>query len=109
MMALVRIEARELPVAPLDAAAAFHARILPEARRAAGNDLVLLFDPADHTHETWRRAAVEELAREAAPCRVNGAVGGSSTGVKAVCDYLHHAPGVTGQLFAVDGNPRESD
>lgn len=108
-MALVRIEARELPEAPLDASAAFHARILPLARRAAGNDLVLLFDPADHTHLHWRTAAVEELAREAAPCRVNGAVGGSSASVKAVCDYLDRAPGVTGQLFAVDGNPAESD
>lgn len=106
-MALVRIEARELPEAPLDAAAAFHARILPEARRAAGNDLVLLFDPAAHTHEHWRIAAVEELAREAAPCRVNGAVGGSSGDVKAVCDYLDSASGVTGQVFAVDGNPGE--
>lgn len=107
-MPLVRIEARELPDGPLDAAAAFHARIVPEARRAAGNDLVLLFDPADHTHEHWRTAAVEELAREAAPCRVNGAVGGSSSSVKAVCDYLESAPGVTGQVLAVDGNPREN-
>lgn len=101
----MRIEARELPDAPLDAAAAFHARILPEARRAVGNDLVLLFDPADHTHLHWRTAAVEELAREAAPCRVNGAVGGNHADVKAVCDYLQDAPGVTGQLFAVHGNP----
>ncbi|MGB3795403.1 MAG: Rossmann fold domain-containing protein [Alteraurantiacibacter sp.] len=108
-MALVRIEARELPCAPLDAAAAFHARIMPEARRAAGNDVIMLFDPADHTHETWRRAAVEELAREAAPCRVNGAVGGSSDGVKSLCDYLDNAPGVTGQMFAVDSNPRKGD
>ncbi len=108
-MPLVRIEARELPDAPLDAAAAFHARILPEARHAAGSDIVLLFDPADHTHERWRTAAVEELAREAAPCRVNGAVGGSSDTVQAICDYLQNAPGVTGQLFAADGNPRERD
>ncbi|WP_338243851.1 Rossmann fold domain-containing protein [Aurantiacibacter hainanensis] len=106
-MAQVRIEARPLPEAPLDAAAAFHARILPEARRAAGSDIVLLFDSADHTHEHWRTAAVEELAREAAPSRVNGAVGGSSDAVAALCDYLGSAPGVTGQLFAVDGNSRE--
>lgn len=106
-MALVRIEARELPDSPLDAAAAFHARILPEARRAAGNDVVMLFDPADHTHLRWRKAAVEELARESAPCRVNGAVGGSSSDVKALCEYLDNAPGVTGQLFVMDGNPRQ--
>lgn len=108
-MPLVRIEARGLPATPLDAAAAFHARIVPEARRAAGNDLVLLFDRADHTHRHWRMAAVEELAREAAPCRVNGAVGGSSGDVAAVCDFLERAPGVTGQLLAVDGNPGEKD
>ncbi|MWV28527.1 Rossmann fold domain-containing protein [Aurantiacibacter rhizosphaerae] len=108
-MALVRIEARALPDAALDAAAAFHARILPEARRAAGNDMVLLFDPADHTHETWRRAAVEELAREAAPCRVNGVVGGGADGVTSLCEYLHNAPGVTGQVFAVDGNSGKGD
>ena len=108
-MVLVRIEARELPDSPLDAAAAFHARILPEARRAAGNDVVVLFDPADYTHLHWRKAAVEELAREAAPCRVNGAVGGSSGDMKALCDYLNNAPGVTGQLFRMDGNPRQKD
>ena len=108
-MAQVRIEARELPDAPLDAAGAFHTRILPDARRAAGNDLVLLFDPADHTHSHWRKAAVEELAREAAPCRVNAAVGGSSNDVNALCEYLHNAPGVTGQLFALHGNSGQSD
>ena len=109
MKALVRIAARNLPAAPLDAAAAFHARILPQARQAAGSDLLLLFDPADHSHERWRRAAVEELAREATPCRVNGAVGGSSDGMKSLCDYLDNAPGVTGQVFALDGNCAEDD
>ena len=106
-MPLVRIDARDLPDGPLDAAAAFHARIVPEVRRASGDDIVLLFDPADHTHEHWRIAAVEELAREAASCRVNGAAGGSGEAVSAVCEYLASAPGVTGQLFAVDGNLRE--
>ncbi len=107
-MALIRIEARQLPDSPLDAAAAFHARILPEARHAAGNDLVLLFDAADHTHQHWRRAAVEELAREATPCRVNGVQGGAGSDVATMCDYLHGAPGVTGQLFALHGNSGES-
>lgn len=108
-MALVRIEARELPDSPLDAAAAFHARIMPEARRLSGSDLLLLFNPADHTHLHWRTAAVEELAREAAPCRVNGAVGGSDADVAAVCEYLRGAPGVTGQLFAIHDNSGASD
>ena len=75
----------------------------------AGNDVVMLFDPADHTHLHWRKAAVEELAREAAPCRVNGAVGGSSGDMKALCEYLDNAPGVTGQLFRMDGNPGQKD
>ncbi len=109
MKALVRIAARGLPTAPLDAAAAFHARVLPQARRATGSDMLLLFDPADHSHETWRRGAVEELAREAAPCRVNGAVGGSADGVESLCDYLNNAPGVTGQVFALDGNSPADD
>ncbi len=108
MTALVRIDARGLPAAPLDAAAAFHARVVPEVRKAAGNDAAILFDPADHTHRGWRRAAVEELAREAAPNRVNGIAGPAGEGVDDTCDYLAAAPGVTGQLLQTDGNSQDN-
>ncbi|WAT17829.1 hypothetical protein OZN62_13075 [Aurantiacibacter sp. MUD11] len=102
MSELARIEARSLPDGPLDAAAAFHARIVPAARKAsADHDIVVLFDPAGHEHQGWRKAAVEELAREAAPCRVNGVVGAADAALDEVCVYLAAAPGVTGQVLAV--------
>ena len=67
------LSARGLADGPLDAAAGFHARVVPAVREAiAGADLVcIVFDPADHTHRAWRVAAVQALAREAAPGRVN--------------------------------------
>lgn len=103
MSTLVRIDARGLPAAPLDAAAAFHARVVPAVRKAAGSDLAILFDSADHRHLGWRRAAVEALAREAAPNRVNGVAGAEGEAVDQTCAYLAAAPGVTGQLLQTDG------
>jgi len=98
------IEAGGLPDSPLDAAVEFHARILPQARMAAG-DVVLAFDPADHTHHAWRLAAVQDLAREAAPRRANAVVGTAGAGRDRVLAFLANAPGVTGQMLQVDGNP----
>ena len=59
-----------LPSDPLAAAARFHAEITPGLANAA-EDLLLVFPPADHTHRGWRLAAVQMLARAAAPRRVN--------------------------------------
>ncbi|MGB3165760.1 MAG: Rossmann fold domain-containing protein [Alteraurantiacibacter sp.] len=102
-MSATIIAARGLPDAPLDAAAAFAERHLAEARTALPRDVVLLFDPADHTHKAWRRATVQELAREAAPGRVNAVVGSDEGAIAEVIAYLARAPGVTGQLLATNG------
>lgn len=108
MSELLRIDARGLPAAPLDAAAAFHARIVPQARKAAGHDLVIVLDNADHTHLGWRQSAIEALAREAAPSRVNAVVGPAGRELDQSCTFLAAAPGVTGQVLQTDGNSPDS-
>ena len=53
-----------LPERALEAAAQFHARVLPELiRPRADEDLVLIFEPAPYDHRGWRLAAVQDLAR----------------------------------------------
>ena len=90
---------------PLPAAATFHAVWLPKvevALAAKPDDLVLVFDPADHTHREWRLAAVRGLARAQAPRRING-LAGEGAAVGAALAWLDRAPGVTGQYLALDG------
>jgi hypothetical protein len=99
-MGLLRIE--RLPETPLDAAAAFHAEWLPEARAATDTDLLLVFPPADHPHRAWRLAVVQELARAAAPRRVNALAADSEPAIAAASDYLARADGVTGQYLVLD-------
>lgn len=103
-MALLRVEG--LPQGVLEAAAQFHADVLPKVRvaLAAGGDLVLVFPPADYTHKGWRLAVVQQLARDFAPVRVNAVTSGDETAIAAAMAYLADAPGVTGQLLALDGN-----
>lgn len=103
-MALLRIES--LPEGVLEAAAQFHAEVLPQVRAAlaAGGDLVLVFPAADYTHKGWRLAAVQQLARDFAPIRVNALAGSDEAAVAAAVGYLAEAPGITGQLLSLDGN-----
>jgi hypothetical protein len=96
-MAVLRLGA--LPQAALAAAAAFYARLSP---LSIGEDIVLVFAPADHTHRGWRLAAVQELARQHAPARVNAVVSSSEPAIAAAVAYLSAAPGVTGQLLELD-------
>ncbi|MFC0682987.1 MULTISPECIES: Rossmann fold domain-containing protein [Novosphingobium] len=93
-----------LAVNPLDAAAQFHAEVLPAARAAlqGGEELTLVFAPADHTHRGWRLAVVQELARDHAPLRVNALCGGDEQAIVAAADWLGRAPGVTGQYLPLD-------
>jgi hypothetical protein len=92
-----------LPEAALEAAAEFHGRVLPELDPPrSGEDLVLLFPPAPHDHRGWRLAAVQDLARAAAPARVNGVVGGNEQAIADTIAYLERSPGVTGQLLPVE-------
>lgn len=102
--ALVRVEG--LSQGALAAAAQFHAEILPRALEVlvGGEELILAFPAADHTHKGWRLAVVQQLARDAAPLRVNALAGGDEAAIAAAVSYLAAAPAVTGQLLALDGN-----
>jgi hypothetical protein len=96
-MELVRIEG--LPEAPLDAAAQFHARWLPALPRDA--DLLLVFPPADPSHRLWRLAAVQELARVAAPRRVNAVAAQGEAGLSAARRLIDNGQGITGQYLVL--------
>jgi len=66
-----------------------------------GEDLVLVFPPAPYDHRGWRLAAIQDLARAAAPARVNGVVGDDEQAIAATLAWLADAPGITGQLLSV--------
>lgn len=96
-----------LPEAPLDAAAAFHGEWLARVREAAAHapeHLTLIFVPADHTHSVWRLAAVQELAREHAPKRINALESDEEPAIHAALAYIALADGLTGQVLPLDGN-----
>ena len=104
-MALLQIDIRGLPTTPLDAAAEFYANELPEIRDDSDileqHDLVIVFEPAGDEHHAWRLAAIQELARDMAPRRVNGIVGADASAILETIAYLDVAPGVTGQLLSL--------
>ena len=89
-----------LPDDPLDAAGVFHQHWLPhaEASLVEGEDLLLVFAPADHTHRGWRAAAVQGLARRYAPARANATTGDGAANER-ISSYFEGAPGVTGQYL----------
>ncbi|MGI8942684.1 MAG: Rossmann fold domain-containing protein [Qipengyuania sp.] len=95
-----RVVIDNLPDEPLAAAGVFHQHWLPhaEALLDEGQDVLLIFPPADHTHRAWRTTALQGLARQAAPLRVSGATG-SGDPLDAITAYLAAAPGVTGQYL----------
>ena len=99
------VSARGLADAALDAAAEFHARVLPLVRKVVvdGEPVCVMFDPADHSHRAWRVAAVQALAREAAPARVNAVAASDDQAWATTIEYLERAPGITGQYFPLDG------
>jgi hypothetical protein len=102
-MQMMRVEL--LPESPLGSAAAFHADWLAKAQAmlATGDDLTLIFPPADHTHRGWRLSVVQSLAREHAPLRVNAVESDEEAAIAATCVWLTNAPGVTGQYLPLDG------
>jgi hypothetical protein len=102
--ALLRIEG--LPHTALDAAARFYTDWLPQARAflgssPTGEDLVLVFPAAPYDHRGWRLAAVQDLAREAAPNRVNAISGDDEGAIAEAAAWLARVPGITGQMLAV--------
>jgi len=105
-LAVLRVEG--LPDAALDAAEAFYEAWLPQARALARSQhTAIVFPAAPYDHRGWRLAAVQDLAREAAPQRVNGIAGDDDETIAATLQWLASAPGVTGQLLAVDGKRAE--
>ena len=106
--AVVRVEG--LPAAPLDAAAQFHREHVESVRRAvsAADAVALVFPSAGHEHRAWRLAAVQELAREASPKRVNAVVGEGEAAIVEAVGFLEASPGITGQLLTVDGKTGET-
>jgi hypothetical protein len=105
--AVLRVEG--LPENALDAAARFHAHDVPRSRELLrdAQALALVLAPARYDHHGWRLAAVQDLAREAAPKRVNAVVGDDERAIAEALAWLSAAPGITGQLLAVDGNTDE--
>jgi hypothetical protein len=90
----------------LEAAADFHARLLPsvEATMLAGADpLTLVFLPAGPEHRAWRLAVVQGLARRFAPSRINAVESDDEASTAACARWLDGAGGVTGQLLPLDG------
>lgn len=102
-MAELLIIAR-LPETPGQAQDAFADQYRHEAERTMRTaDLTLVLPSADHTHRAWRSAAVQTLARQAAPFRVNMVAGDDRVAIAKTCDYLATAKGVTGQYLVTDG------
>ncbi|MEQ5787050.1 hypothetical protein J3454_04015 [Erythrobacter sp. NFXS35] len=98
-----QLEAGRLPEGPLDAAGAFMAFYLESARALlAAPDvtaLAIILPPAGHEHRDWRLAMARDLAREAAPARVNVVAGPPGSARDASLRFLAEAPGVTGQYL----------
>ena len=90
---------------PLAAAAAFHTQVVPQvlAALAGGEPVVtVLFAPADHGHRDWRAAAIQTIARQCAPARINAVAGADAAAVAAAQAFILAAPGLTGQYLALD-------
>jgi hypothetical protein len=102
--AVLRIAA--LPAGALDAAAAFHGEWTTQARtmiESGHRSMVVILPPAPYDHSDWRRAAARDLARAAAPARVNIVAGDDESAIAATLAFLQDAAGVTGQYLPLDG------
>jgi len=96
----------ELPEGALDAAAAFHREWTGQARAAVSTgcgSLVIVLPPARYDHADWRRTAAHDLAREAAPVRVNILASNEEPAIAAALAFLESAPGITGQYLPLGG------
>ncbi|MDE1916472.1 MAG: hypothetical protein KGJ57_09540 [Sphingomonadales bacterium] len=92
-----------LPEAPLAAAAHFHALVVPVLEAENAPVVTLVLPEADHTHRAWRAAALGALARALAPARINAVAGGGPQAQARAIAFVEGAPGLTGQLLALDG------
>lgn len=100
------LEVGLLPDGALDAAGAVMAFHLEAARAILADPdvtaLAILLPPAPHDHRDWRLALARDLAREAAPKRVNIVSGHHGEACTATLRFLADAPGVTGQYLSCD-------
>ena len=98
-----QLEIGSLPDGALDAMGAFMASHLGAARallaEADCSALAIVLPPAAHDHKDWRRALARDLAREAAPGRVNVVAGAPGAALSQTLRFLADAPGVTGQYL----------
>lgn len=98
-----QIEVGLLPDNALDAAGAFVAFHLEAARAALAEAqttaLAIILPPAAHDHRDWRLSLARDLAREAAPKRVNVVAAPKGEARAATLRFLSDAPGVTGQYL----------
>ena len=104
------LQTGELPVIALEATMAFHSEHAEEARRLIATkctSLVIILPPAAHDHVDWRRAAARDLARLAAPTRVNLVAGDDRATLDAAIAFLAAAPGITGQYLPLGGHSTE--
>jgi len=92
-----------LPDSALDAQTAFMALHLKAARALladpATTALAIVLPLAPRDQRDWRLALARDLAREAAPKRVNIASGPPGERLQATLRFLADAPGVTGQYL----------
>lgn len=98
-----QLEIGRLPENALGAQTAFMALHLEAARAAladpATTALAIILPPAPRDHRDWRLALARDLAREAAPRRVNIVSGHPGEALSATLRFLADAPGVTGQYL----------
>jgi hypothetical protein len=100
-----RIDLGALPPDPLDGAARFFADHLGDAKAAArAGDVIFIFAPSDLRGREWRQGAVRDLARHAAPHRVNAVEGDAGAALEQAIDWLEGASAITGHyLVLADG------
>ncbi len=100
------LEVGLLPDGALDAAGAVMAFHLEAARAILADPevsaLTIILPPAPHDHRDWRLALARDLAREAAPSRVNIVAGHLGEARTATLRFLADAQGVTGQYLSCD-------
>lgn len=105
-----QLEVGLLPDTALDAFGAFMAFYLEAARALlAAPDcaaLAIILPPAPHDHKDWRQALARDLAREAAPRRVNVVAGSPGEALSQTLRFLADAPGVTGQYLVCHDSVR---
>ena len=98
-----RLDVTDLPDVPSAAAAVFYSEWLGQVQaKLAQGSLALVFPSAGHDHAAWRLSAVQTLARENAPARLNAIASDDPAAIAEALDYLGAADGITGQYLPLD-------